>query len=218
MALAAGETRAAPLRQDVAVQVKDTIFEPFSITVQQGTIVTWSHLGRLTHTVTSDDGLFDSGEMDTGATFSARFNAVGTFGYHCTIHGSPRSGMSGTIVVTPGDGTTPLEPLQPPTPQQPETDTGEPVQAAQEEPPAAPPDEAVSEEPQAEEPTAPQAEEPAQPANEAATQESVPAEDRPEALPEVGMAFGSPRLLVALALAALALGVSLRGGGKPPDG
>jgi plastocyanin len=210
LALGAADARAAPRRQDVPVQVRDTIFEPFSMTVQQGTIVTWSHLGRLTHTVTSDDGLFDSREMDTGATFSARFNAVGTFGYHCFFHGSPRSGMSGTVVVTPGDGgAPPLEPLQPPS-EQPDgpaepSDDGVPEAAAPEEPqPAEPPAEEAAE-----------PEEAAQP--EEAPAEPAVSEDWPVVLPEVGVALGPTRLLVALGLAALGVGIALRGRSKPPD-
>jgi plastocyanin len=48
------------------------------------------------HTVTADDGSFDSGPIAQGETFSQVFNAAGSVGYHCEIH--PQ--MTGTIIVT----------------------------------------------------------------------------------------------------------------------
>jgi hypothetical protein len=46
--------------------------------------------------VTADDGSFDSGTLNPGASFSQTFSTAGTFTYHCAIH--PR--MTGTIVVS----------------------------------------------------------------------------------------------------------------------
>jgi plastocyanin len=60
-----------------------------------GTTVTWTNDDGVNHTVTSDQGAFDSGPLATGQTFSQTFNQAGTFTYHCTIHPS----MQGTVVV-----------------------------------------------------------------------------------------------------------------------
>ena len=46
--------------------------------------------------MTADDGSFDSGILEGGATFSQAFAAPGTFDYTCLIHPE----MRGTITVT----------------------------------------------------------------------------------------------------------------------
>ena len=47
------------------------------------------------HTVTADDGSFDSKSLASNATFSQTFAKAGTFAYHCAIH----PGMKGTVTV-----------------------------------------------------------------------------------------------------------------------
>jgi len=49
------------------------------------------------HTVTSDTGLFDSGNLSESNVFSFTFTATGTYTYHCSIHPS----MTGTVIVNP---------------------------------------------------------------------------------------------------------------------
>jgi plastocyanin len=83
---------------NVSMTSSDT-FSPQSITINAGDTVNWHNDTGMTHTVTSDTGAFDSGSVTPGQTFSATFNNAGTYGYHCTIHGSPGSGMYGTITV-----------------------------------------------------------------------------------------------------------------------
>ena len=71
-------------------------FDPATFTVSVGGTVTWINKDTMGHTVTSDiTGLFDSGLLSTGATWSHTFTTVGTYPYHCTPH--PQ--MTGTIVV-----------------------------------------------------------------------------------------------------------------------
>jgi plastocyanin len=77
------------------VTIENIAFSPSSITVPVGTTVTWTNKDSFSHTVTSDTGLFDSGEMSQGSTFSHTFNDKGTFSYHCTIHTT----MHGTVTV-----------------------------------------------------------------------------------------------------------------------
>lgn len=55
--------------------------------VSLGTTVTWTNTDPgVAHTVTSADGVFDSGMLTEGATFSYTFNEVGQFDYLCTPH------------------------------------------------------------------------------------------------------------------------------------
>jgi plastocyanin len=80
----------------VAVQVVDFAFEPGTLTVAAGATVTWTNEGSRPHTVTADDGSFDSGRLDPGEQFSQTFDQPGTFAYHCGFHPE----MQGSIVVT----------------------------------------------------------------------------------------------------------------------
>ncbi len=94
---------------DVAVTINGFAFMPASITVPVGTRVVWTNQQpQVPHTVTSDTaGIFDSGTVQTGATFAFTFNQVGTFAYHCNIHPN----MHGTVVVTAaGTTATPAPP------------------------------------------------------------------------------------------------------------
>lgn len=77
------------------VLARDFMFAPVSLTVLSGSTVTWTNKDDEPHTVVSDSGLFRSGALDTGESFSFKFDRPGTYRYACSIH--PR--MVGTIVV-----------------------------------------------------------------------------------------------------------------------
>ncbi len=72
----------------------DYFFTMASITVPVGTTVTWTSTAlQAPHTVTSvtgvggdPDGLFNSGDLPTGAVFSYTFNEPGIFNYICVPH------------------------------------------------------------------------------------------------------------------------------------
>jgi alcohol dehydrogenase (cytochrome c) len=94
-------------------KVIDFGFSPGNDLVPPGTTVTWTNTGNIGHTVTSDDGIFDSGDLGPGQTFSFTFDTPGTYWYFCR----PHPFMRGRIVVattapTPSD-------VQPATPEQP---------------------------------------------------------------------------------------------------
>jgi plastocyanin len=115
-----------------AVQVVDFAFEPGTLTVPAGTTVTWTNAGSRPHTVTADDGSFDSGRLDPGEQFSQTFEQPGTITYHCGFHPE----MQGTIVVTEEQA-----------PESESTPEPQPVNEGNEATPAA--DEAASSEPAA---------------------------------------------------------------------
>lgn len=57
------------------------------LTVKAGTTVTWSNDDPgIIHTVTSADGLFDSGFLNEGGTWSYTFEEPGEFEYFCSPH------------------------------------------------------------------------------------------------------------------------------------
>jgi plastocyanin len=66
------------------------------LTVTAGTTVTVVNDSDETHTLTADDGSFDTGGLDAGASAELTFDEPGTFPFHCEIHSS----MQGSITVT----------------------------------------------------------------------------------------------------------------------
>lgn len=84
-----------------SVEIKDGRFEESALSVPVGATVVWRYDGTLPHTVTADNGEFDSPTLDAeGETFSFTFTEAGVYAYHCRFHGGPGGqGMSGTITV-----------------------------------------------------------------------------------------------------------------------
>jgi plastocyanin len=74
--------------------VDGNAFRPRRITISRGDRVRWVNRASVTHTTTSNGGLWNE-TLQPGERFSRRFRRAGTFGYRCTIH----AGMTGTIVV-----------------------------------------------------------------------------------------------------------------------
>jgi len=81
----------------VFVSVQDSFFTPDTLHVTLHLPVRWTNKGRVIHTVVSDSGLFGSGNLTPAAWYEVRFDSVGTYPYHCSIH----SAMIGTVVVEP---------------------------------------------------------------------------------------------------------------------
>jgi plastocyanin len=78
------------------VAIVDNAFDPDTITVSVGDTVEWTNTGDNPHTVTSDEeGVWDSGTLENGGTFSFTFEEAGTVTYHCNIHPS----MQAEVVV-----------------------------------------------------------------------------------------------------------------------
>jgi plastocyanin len=80
------------------VTINNYQFTPKSIAVKPGSTITWTNRqADDNHTVTADDGSFDTGVINkNGGVASLTFATEGTFAYHCTIHPS----MHGTVVVS----------------------------------------------------------------------------------------------------------------------
>lgn len=72
--------------QEVNIEFSD--YRPSQLDVLPGETVSWTNVSQRTHTVTSDTGLFNSGSVGPNGHFASRFDEVGTYRYHCTIHPS----------------------------------------------------------------------------------------------------------------------------------
>ena len=91
---------AAAQGQNVTVYIRDFYFEPAQLQVEPGTTVTWVNEGAAPHTVTANNGAYDSGTLQPGQSFSWTFNNPGTYGYYCAIHPS----MTAAVTVGGGGG------------------------------------------------------------------------------------------------------------------
>lgn len=86
-------SEAAPL----AVRITDAAVSPARAVLLPGTRVTWRNTGRNRHTVTADDGSFESGSLAPGNGFTITAPAAaGEYGYFCRFHAFIR----GTLVVS----------------------------------------------------------------------------------------------------------------------
>jgi plastocyanin len=96
-----GASPGATTSQAAAVKLVNITFTPAQLTVKVGTTVVWTSEDNVPHTVTADDGSFDSGNLKKGDSFKFTFTKAGEFPYYCAYHGTAGGGgMSGTITVT----------------------------------------------------------------------------------------------------------------------
>src|SRR5919107_2681467 len=90
------------------VAIEDFYFEPANAAIQPGDTIMWVNEGNTPHTVTADDGSFDSGTLQPGESYSHTFQSAGMVPYHCSIHPF----MTGSVTVgaaAGGGGGTPMQ-------------------------------------------------------------------------------------------------------------
>jgi plastocyanin len=72
-------------------------YDPADITIKVGETVTWAWEADDKHSVTADNGSFDSGEhKQRGFNWSFKFTKAGDYPYSCT----PHPFMTGSVKVT----------------------------------------------------------------------------------------------------------------------
>jgi plastocyanin len=85
--------------QKVVVTISNFKFEPKEVTVKAGTTVSWIDSGGR-HTVTADDGSFDSGTLIAGKSYDHKFDKPGVYRYYCMFHGDHGGkDMAGVVTV-----------------------------------------------------------------------------------------------------------------------
>lgn len=94
-ATAASESEGAASGPVAKAGMRNLAFTPGRIEITVGTTVEWTNNDPLQHSVTADDGSFNSPLIGTGATWRHTFTRPGTYAYHCT----PHPFMKGTVVV-----------------------------------------------------------------------------------------------------------------------
>lgn len=83
----------------VTIKISNFAFDPKELQIEAGTTVIWKNtVGR--HTVSADDGSFESPIMAPGEEFKRTFDHAGTVKYFCNLHGAAGGmKMAGTINV-----------------------------------------------------------------------------------------------------------------------
>ena len=100
-----GMVQSVPVQNARSVNIGDNFFDPPNAAVEPGSTITWINRGAVPHTVTADDGSFDSGRLNPGDSYTVAFGGQGTVTYHCEIHPE----MRGSVTVGGGGGTAPAE-------------------------------------------------------------------------------------------------------------
>ena len=82
------------------VAVNDDFFAPTDIAVSPGATVVWSWVGSDFHDVTWSSAQLPDSPLQSGGTHEVAMpSTTGEYAYYCTIHGSPSSGMRGSVLV-----------------------------------------------------------------------------------------------------------------------
>ena len=76
-------------------EIRAMRFTQDRIEIAAGTTIRWTNNDQLQHSVTANDGSWDSGLINPGATWSHTFTQPGEYAFHCT----PHPFMKGVVVV-----------------------------------------------------------------------------------------------------------------------
>lgn len=85
---ASGET-------DAVVEIQRYAYGPGRVVVRAGSVVEWVNRDAMVHTATAEDEAWDSGAIQPGASWRARFDRPGVYLYTC----GPHPFMKGVIIV-----------------------------------------------------------------------------------------------------------------------
>ena len=99
MLIAAALVLALPASSSAAttsVKIVAGAFQPATVTVGAGDAVEWTNTTAGNHQIVSDDGIFASGTLTPGKSFSFTFKAAGKYPYHDGLHPL----LKGSVTVT----------------------------------------------------------------------------------------------------------------------
>ncbi|MBI2266648.1 MAG: SBBP repeat-containing protein [Armatimonadetes bacterium] len=106
------ENQTATVTTQLGVTISDGSYTPAQFTLNKGETLLWVNGGAGNHSVKADNGLFDSGNLAPGGSFSWTATTPGNFPYNCTIHNA----QTGTLVVQfPAPAVTGISPASGPT-------------------------------------------------------------------------------------------------------
>ena len=76
--------KGSPAQNEVWLQYKS--FNPSMLSVSVGTTVTFTNKDDADHWVKSSTGLFSSGKISSGNTFTYTFSTAGDYNFYCPYH------------------------------------------------------------------------------------------------------------------------------------
>jgi plastocyanin len=79
-----------------AISIEDFAYEPRALRATAGDTITVTNTDDTAHTVTADDGGFDTGDIAGAGTATFTVGGPGQYRYHCDIHNY----MTGTVTVS----------------------------------------------------------------------------------------------------------------------
>jgi plastocyanin len=79
----------------INVRITATAFSPKTLTVNYGDTVTWTNADRVNHQVVANNGIFASGALKPGQSYSYTFKGAGKFNYHDAL----KPALTGTVTV-----------------------------------------------------------------------------------------------------------------------
>ena len=106
---------ATPTPNVWTVSIQDFFFDPADAAIASGDAIIFVNEGNEPHTVTADDGQFDSGPLNPGESVAVSFEGSGTLTYHCEIHPE----MVGSVTVGQNLGEAEAAPQEEPVSEQP---------------------------------------------------------------------------------------------------
>ena len=76
------------------VLIQDFVYDPALVAVRVGDVVTWANRDIVPHTVSAEDGSWDSGEIAPGETWSLIVSDGAGAVYFCVYHPGMRSRLA----------------------------------------------------------------------------------------------------------------------------
>ena len=86
---------------DSKITITNSAYSPASLTIASGSTVTWTNSDSTSHTVTTEDGSINSGDIAPGSSYSKTFMTAGTYNYH-DAHNTAVMGV--VVVSAPSSG------------------------------------------------------------------------------------------------------------------
>ena len=88
-------SRAASHLPPTNIEIKGFAYDPAEVEITAGHDVIWTNMDGARHTVTFDNGRFDSGRLRRGESTRLKFTGKGEYTYFCALHPN----MKGKIIV-----------------------------------------------------------------------------------------------------------------------
>ena len=85
------------------ITITSSAYTPASLNVVSGSTVTWTNNDNSAHTVTTEDGAINSGDIAPGSSYSKTFMTTGTYNYH-DAHNADMKGLLIVSTASSGSG------------------------------------------------------------------------------------------------------------------